>query len=188
MARPRTIDRERVLKSAEQLVQRAGATAMTLEAVAKEAGITKGGLQYCFGSKDDLITALIDRWFAAFDCEVKEYSQSDDSPAGEARAYVQASSQIDDATSARIVGMLVTLLQSPNHLKKIQAWYARWMEKNLGQSEEARHIRTMLFAAEGAFFLRSLGFIKMSESEWATVFDDIKKLVPSAQAGRASFK
>lgn len=51
MARPRTIDRERVLKSAEQLVQRAGATAMTLEAVAKEAGITKGGLQYCFGSK-----------------------------------------------------------------------------------------------------------------------------------------
>lgn len=180
MARPRTIDRERVLKSAEQLVQRAGATAMTLEAVAKEAGITKGGLQYCFGSKDDLITALIDRWIAAFDCELKEYSQSDNSPAGKARAYIQVSSQIDDATSSRMVGVLVTLLQSPKHLKKIQEWYTKWMGKNLGHSETAKRIRTMLFAAEGAFFLRSLGFLKMPESEWNGVFEDIKKLLPSA--------
>ncbi|MFT9215294.1 MAG: TetR/AcrR family transcriptional regulator, partial [Acetobacter malorum] len=57
MARPRTINRERVMECAEQLVQRDGAIALTLDAVAREAGITKGGLQYCFGSKDDLITA-----------------------------------------------------------------------------------------------------------------------------------
>ncbi|MFT8736280.1 MAG: TetR/AcrR family transcriptional regulator [Zymomonas mobilis] len=188
MARPRTIDRERVLKCAEQLVQRAGASAMTLDAVAKEAGITKGGLQYCFGSKEDLITALIDRWISAFDNEVEEYTKADKSPSGQARAYVQLCSQIDDATSARMVGLLVTLLQSPSHLQKIQAWYAKWLGKNLGDSDEARHIRTMLFAAEGAFFLRSIGFIKIPETEWDAVFTDIKKMVPLAKAGGTSVK
>ena len=176
MARPRTIDRERVMECAEQLVRRSGASALTLDAVAKEAGITKGGLQYCFGSKDDLITALIERWITAFDAEVLKQSTPGATDKEQARAYVQVCSQIDDATRARMVGILITLLQSPNHLQRIRQWYAGWLRNAPCRSLEARQIRAMIFAAEGAFFLRSFGFIDMPEEEWHSAFADIQKL------------
>ncbi|MFT8308802.1 TetR/AcrR family transcriptional regulator [Acetobacter malorum] len=186
MARPRTINRERVMECAEQLVQRDGAIALTLDAVAREAGITKGGLQYCFGSKDDLITALIDRWITAFDSEVQKHTPPDASPADKARAYVQACGQLDDATRTRIAGTLITLLQSPDHLKKIRDWYASWLTNDVCHSDEARQIRTMIFAAEGAFFLRSFGFITMPDAEWHAAFADIQKLMLPTEAARPS--
>lgn len=186
MARPRTIDREKVLACAEQLVQRNGAKALTLDAVAREAGITKGGLQYCFGSKDDLIAALIDRWILVFDTQVEHCRGAEvEDPTNLARAYARACSQIDDATRARMVGMLVTLLQSPRHLARVRAWYTRWLEAGQGHTVEARQIRTMIFAAEGAFFLRSLGFVDMQDAEWSSVFEDIQKLTLPVEAGAA---
>lgn len=168
---------------ADQLVRRDGATALTLEALAREAGITKGGLQYCFGSKDDLITALIDRWISAFDAEVQKLTGPAPGPAEKARAYVQVCGQIDDAMRARMVGILITLLQSPEHLQKIRAWYAGWLNTDIGRSEEARQIRTMIFAAEGAFFLRSFSFIDMPDAEWHAAFSDIRRLTLPAEPG-----
>ncbi len=40
---------------------------MTIDAVAKAMGISKGGVQYCFGSKDALIDAMFDRWGSAYE-------------------------------------------------------------------------------------------------------------------------
>lgn len=181
MARPRTINRERVMDCAEQLVQRDGAIALTLDAVAREAGITKGGLQYCFGSKDDLITALIDRWIATFEAEAQDHTPPNPSEADRIRAYVQVCAQMDEATRARIVGTLITLLQSPDHLKRIRDWYSGWLTGAACQSDEARQVRTMFFAAEGAFFLRSFGFITMQDAEWQSAFADIQKLMVPAR-------
>ncbi|GCE90225.1 TetR/AcrR family transcriptional regulator [Komagataeibacter diospyri] len=179
MARPRTIDRENVLDCVEHLVHREGVAALTLEAVAREAGITKGGLQYCFGSKDDLITALIDRWLAAFDASVARHIGPDAGIIDRARAYVLTVSQIDDTTQIRMVGMLVTLLQSPKYLQKIRAWYAGWFNGCDPDCREARQARTAIFAAEGAFFLRSLGFMEMDPGWWKTAFADFQHLILS---------
>ena len=62
--RPRSIDRDKVLDAAEGIVAAEGAAGLTFDAVARAAGITKGGVQYCFGTKDKLIEAMIDRWSA----------------------------------------------------------------------------------------------------------------------------
>lgn len=62
MGRQRIIDREKVLEAAEEIVINQGATALTIDAVAKAMGISKGGVQYCFGNKDALIDAMFERW------------------------------------------------------------------------------------------------------------------------------
>ncbi|CUW48331.1 TetR/AcrR family transcriptional regulator [Novacetimonas hansenii] len=186
MARPKTIDRENVLHCAEQVVQRSGAAALTLDAVARQAGITKGGLQYCFGNKDDLIAALVERWIAAFDMQAAQYGGPDASPMARVRAYVRVCSQIDDATRARMAGMLVTLLQSPRHLHRIRQWYAGWFSPAAtSTTHEVQRLRTMLFAAEGAFLLRTLGFIDMAQAQWDTVFADIQAMISPAVASPA---
>ncbi len=59
---PITLDtRTRVLDAAERIVQARGVPALTLEAAAREAGVSKGGLLYHFASKEALIAALMQR-------------------------------------------------------------------------------------------------------------------------------
>jgi AcrR family transcriptional regulator len=53
--------RDRILDAAEQLVADAGASNLTLDAVAAAAGVSKGGLLYHYPSKDALLTAMIER-------------------------------------------------------------------------------------------------------------------------------
>ncbi|MBK3405308.1 TetR/AcrR family transcriptional regulator [Methylorubrum populi] len=177
MGRPRSIDRDKILDIAERIVREEGATALTFDAVAKAAGITKGGLQYCFGSKDDLIAALADRWLKGFDAEIVRHTPPNGNGVDRARAYVTASARIDEVTQAKMAGMLVSLLQSPGHLEQARGWYAEWMKRLEPGSEGERRARTAFFAAEGAFFLRSLGLVEMDQAGWDVVFDDILKLL-----------
>lgn len=49
----------RVLDAAEHIVQARGVPALTLDAAARAAGVSKGGLLYHFGSKEALLQALM---------------------------------------------------------------------------------------------------------------------------------
>lgn len=53
--------RDRLLDAFETLVKSGGSRAATLEAVAAEAGVSKGGLLYHFHSKDELIDGMLER-------------------------------------------------------------------------------------------------------------------------------
>ena len=54
-----TVTRDKICEAAIQIASRDGLLAMTLENVAKEAGITKGGVMYHFPSKDELIRGVL---------------------------------------------------------------------------------------------------------------------------------
>ncbi|WP_331303598.1 TetR/AcrR family transcriptional regulator [Methylobacterium oryzae] len=168
-----------MLDVAEEIVRRGGATALTFENVAGAAGITKGGVQYCFGDKDGLVAAMIDRWVAAFDAEVERNSTAGGGTLDMTRGYVIASGRFDATTQAKMVGMLVTLLQTNKHLPNIRKWYAGWIGKFNTISELDRRARTAFFAAEGAFFVRSLGLIEMDQTAWEAIFDDILEIISS---------
>lgn len=66
MGRKRSIDRDKVLDVAENIVHQQGVSALTIDAVAKAMEISKGGIQYCFGNKEALIDAMFDRWEKAY--------------------------------------------------------------------------------------------------------------------------
>lgn len=57
--RRRDRSREEILDAARVVLLRSGAAAMTLDAVAKEAGMSKTGLYYYFPSKDALVFELV---------------------------------------------------------------------------------------------------------------------------------
>jgi AcrR family transcriptional regulator len=177
MGRHRTIDRDMVLDVAEDIVLRVGATGLTFDAVAKAAGITKGGLQYCFGSKDDLISAMVERGAKIFEAELVRNTPPDADVRERARGYVLASGRFDDATQAKFVAILISLLQMPGQLEQARAWYTRWITKLDPGSEAERRARTALFAAEGAFFLRGLGLVDMDQNGWDDVIKDILKVL-----------
>lgn len=83
--------RRRLIEAAMQLLQRQGAANLTLDAVAKEAGVSKGGLLHHFPSKQALSEAMLLLLFAEFEERVEYFLEREPATAGRLlRAYVRA--------------------------------------------------------------------------------------------------
>src|SRR3954464_176448 len=91
--------RDRLLDAAAVVVKRDGAQALTLDAVAAEAAVSKGGLLYHFKTKRELVQAMIERWRAEFQPEMEE------ADAGFVRGYVKASAPAENE-----LGMLAAMV------------------------------------------------------------------------------
>lgn len=178
MGRRRTIDRDKVLDAAEAVVNSVGAAGLTIDAVAKASGITKGGVQYCFGNKDGLIDAMMQRWFDEFDAAVTAEGGDDPDPIKAMRAHASVTARMNTADNARTSGMMAALLQREEHMAKNRAWYRSRLDGLDLSTEEGRRARTVFLATEGVFLLRGFGFLEMDDAEWQDMFADILKLLP----------
>ena len=123
MGRQRSIDRDKVLDTAEEIVATRGAAGLTIDAVAKAMGISKGGVQYCFGSKDALIDAMFDRWGSAYETLFTAIAGDEPSPQTAVRAHMLATHSSDQTSSAKAAGLMATLIQTPEHLASTREWY-----------------------------------------------------------------
>jgi AcrR family transcriptional regulator len=181
MGRRQTIDREHVLEVAEQIVASQGAAALTIDAVAKAAGITKGGVQSCFGTKEAMIAAMLKRWMSDDDRRFAEAAGSNPALVDRILAHVETTHQHDDAGHARAASLLAVLLQTPEHLADVRRWYERRTEGLQTDDAEARYARLAFLATEGAFLLRFLGLLSIDQETWNNIFVDIRKLIPPGQ-------
>ncbi len=80
--------REAVLKAAAQIIVRLGVGGFTIEAVAQEAGVTKGGVLHHFPSKEALINGLIEQVSEMFNLRVQ--AELDAEPVGEPGRWLRA--------------------------------------------------------------------------------------------------
>src|SRR5262249_25783308 len=69
--RARSAPGGRLLAAAAGVVRREGARGLTLDAVAREAGVSKGGLLYHFPTKRELVRGLVADWMDGFEAEVE---------------------------------------------------------------------------------------------------------------------
>lgn len=90
MARPGSDARERAIEAAFTLAKVEGATGFTLDAVAREAGLSKGGLLHHFNTKESLIEAMIETLVTRFEQATASIAASDSNPVGRfTRAFLQ---------------------------------------------------------------------------------------------------
>ena len=174
--RPRSIDRDRVLDAAEAIVAADGAAGLTFDAVARAAGITKGGVQYCFGTKENLIRSMIERWGNTFEAEVMAHAGEDRSPQSVIRGHLLATRDSDEAEYSRSAVMMTALLQSPEQVAASRAWYTRRLAGLDMDKAKDRQAALAFLAGEGAFLLKAFGLIDLSEAQWSTLFADMLAL------------
>jgi len=181
MGRSPVIDRNHVLDVCETLVRTRGITALTIGEVAKEAGISKGGVQSAFGTKDQLVQAMFDRWNAEFESEVAALAGPQASRAALLRAHIQATHHTDSSEGDRAAAMLTALLQVSWQRQAMQRWYRERLDLADPATEEGRRARLAFLATEGTFLLRSFGFVEMTDAEWDSVFTDIAAQLPPGE-------
>lgn len=178
MGRRPTIDRDHVLDIAENIVSEHGAAALTIEAVAKAADISKGGVQSCFGTKEAMISAMLERWMLEYEKDCAALLQ-DKSKHAEARilAHIELSLGTSTASSERSAALVAALLHRPDHLEHVRNWYSERFAGLFEADDKGRLLRVAMLATEGAVLLRYFGLASLSESEWSVLHDDIVKLI-----------
>ncbi len=90
--------KDRIIDAAERVVLRDGGAHLTLDAVAAEASVSKGGLLYHFPTKEDLIRGMILRLVQQFVAKTQQLMADDPCPTGRwTRAYVRATMLHEDS-------------------------------------------------------------------------------------------
>jgi AcrR family transcriptional regulator len=148
-----TDTRRRLLDAATAVVRREGARALTLEAVAAEAGVSKGGLLYHFKTKRELLDAMLDGWLEEFGAEIEAKSDG-----GFAAGYVRASDMSGWAAAERATefGLLAAMVDEPATLERVRERYAEWQAR-IATSDDPARATLARMAADGLWLADLLG-------------------------------
>jgi AcrR family transcriptional regulator len=150
--------RRRLLDAAAAVVRREGPRALTLETVAAEAGVSKGGLLYHFATKDDLVDALIDDWLDGFEAEVA--GGVDDG--GWARAYARAAGARSAEQRAMDIALVVAVASGPEALERLRSRYPDWHGRVLADASDPVDATVVRLAADGLWLDDLLGLAPLT--------------------------
>ncbi|HPD29860.1 MAG TPA: TetR/AcrR family transcriptional regulator [Phycisphaerae bacterium] len=123
--------RDRLLDAAEAVVAREGVSRLTLEAVAHEAGVSKGGLLYHFPAKAALITAIVERLAIRCESRQAEAVASDPQACGAfIRAYLTVRTHPPDPQRESIhTAVLAAIGTNPDYLDPLRRRIAEWQKR-----------------------------------------------------------
>lgn len=147
--------RQKIFEACSRILQREGLSNLTLEAVADEAGISKGGLLYHFPNKVELIEALFEYHNDIFETRLRELVELEgDHPGAWLRAYAKASiEQIEDPDN---VGLYVSLFAAEERYhsahRLMRDKYTAW-QKRIDQTRiDPDWAMLIRFAVDGLWF------------------------------------
>ena len=124
--------RERLLDAAERVVVESGATHLTLDAVAKSAGVSKGGLLYHFPNKEALLEGMLSRHFEDVDAEVAKRLARRTRKATRAdllRERVRVLLELHPERPAVGAAMIAASADSPGHMAPCRAQYRKLLDE-----------------------------------------------------------
>jgi len=178
MGRKKSIDQNRILDAAEVVVARVGATRLTLEGVAQEAGISKGSVVYDYGTKQALIQAMVERAVIrdnAFNEAAAEPFAGSDNATLQGR-IAAASQPFPDEFRAVALNICAALAQDHSLRNAIQKNQTAVIGRIRDEAGAARGPMLAYLALEGLKLLETLDYHQWSDSERAALLDDIRQL------------
>src|SRR5262245_969533 len=111
-------NREMILEAAIRVAARDGLLAMTLDGVAREAGVSKGGLVYHFPSKDALVTGLLEHFADKKDRAIEALAgHANPTPRERMRAFLRIAFRGEAAKC----GLEVPQPRSEEHTSELQS-------------------------------------------------------------------
>lgn len=168
---------EIILAAANAVLNRKGARGLTIDAVAAEAGLSKGGVLHHYASKDALVAALVAHKLASLRAGI---AACEDAQPPEARSVPRAMvanferTHCDEDEISR--ALLLASIENPDAL----ADYRRFLAGELSRLAEAEGGfgpgSVVLFAIVGIAMGRALGFHQFAPHELKGVFTTLDRI------------
>ncbi|MFF2019932.1 TetR/AcrR family transcriptional regulator [Paenibacillus sp. NPDC058177] len=150
--------RKSILLAASLVVKNNGVEKLTLEAVAREAGVSKGGLLHHFPNKEALIKSMVEELTNDFFINVEEKVTSASVEAGKfSRAYIACVDNDTKGGKEMSTALNAALFTNPTILKKFQEDFSVW-QKNI-ENDGIDPVRSTIIrlAADGLWFSEMYG-------------------------------
>jgi AcrR family transcriptional regulator len=184
---------DRLLNAAEAVVVRQGIGSLTLDAVAAEAGMSKGGLLHHFPSKDRLVAALVARsaenWRA---CYMEAYGRASEGPGRMVRALLSHclsdahgwTEQLRHSSSA----VFAALAQNPSLIEPMRAVYSD-LHRRIAADGLAPGVGEAVVAAiDGLWLDWVLGFVPLDQERVVRVRIALEEMLARSKPARSSPK
>lgn len=151
--------RQTLLQAARQVVLDHGVAALTLEAVARAAGVSKGGLLYHFPTKEALIAGMIGQLIEATEANIRREYERDpapDAPGRRLRAYLRDA--FADCESLPLqAGLLAAVAANPALLAPLRACFADRQRQIEDDGLDPARATLIRLAADGLWLGELLG-------------------------------
>ena len=151
---PRGDRRNELLDAAEQVLSRGGPQALTLQAVADEAGVSKGGLLYHFANKSELVRGLVER--LVNDTNSNYAHWDDGEPGSYTRAYIASTTHhLTAADADRVLrrwSVILAASTEPEMQGPIADAFETWMWPAPGVDRYPARAQIARLAADGLWW------------------------------------
>jgi AcrR family transcriptional regulator len=125
---------QKILHAASQLILTEGVASLTLDAVAKKAGVSKGGLLHHYPSKEALLQGLVNHLDRQFNAELESSLATEQPSQGRwLRAYIHTTLQTESEMLEQSAALLATMGSNSQLLVPFQQSFARYQQ----QAEQA---------------------------------------------------
>lgn len=157
--------RAQLLAAASEIATHHGVAALTLDAVAERAGVTKGALQYHFANKQGLLDALFGQATERFAEQMAARVAADAGSAGAAaRAYMHA--VLDEShpvASTDVLRVLVaSMITDPDTRARWSVPMREWTRPDPVPLEQAATLMICRLAADGMWISKLLDSLEIS--------------------------
>lgn len=181
--------RDRMLDAAEAVVVRQGIANLTLEAVAAEARMSKGGLLHHFPNKDKLVEAMVtrcaDNWRR---CATEAYEGVPEGPGRMARAllsHLEAPESWTEQCQRGSSAVFAALAQNPALIQPMREVYTE-MRARLAKDGLAPGVgETVIAAMDGLWLYRVLGLTQVDQNLMNMIRGVLKPLLRAAPVADA---
>jgi len=174
--------RTRILDAAEGIVQARGVPALTLDAAARAAGVSKGGLLYHFASKEVLLTGLLNRLADSIAAEFAGVlAAQPPHPARTTRAILAWTFDHPDLVCEHhqraAAVFLAAFHQDPALLDPIRRVFADIRARLREDALPPGHAFAVMAAGDGLFMARVFGMYEQTREELAHMRAALERLI-----------
>ena len=183
--------KDKICEAAIRIASRDGLLAMTLENVAREAGITKGGVMYHFPSKDELIRGVLE--YFSQQCEMMLMRRVIDDPEPRMRwarcmldclfPQSPATSQPDDFDSTVLARFFIATLAgavtSPGAMQPLRDLATRMRNRCLSDPRDGMEQLMVWLTIDGLLLWQFMGLIGPDDPMISKVADTLRNRIAS---------
>lgn len=179
--RKRQASRAEILDAAIAVLERNGAGAFTIDAVAEESGFSKGGVLYNFPSKNQLITGMVGRIADQFDAGIGErLAAHKDSESPTLSAMIDVTSDWLSGRQSLAAALMAAHVNNPELFEPFLDFKQRLREQIREEIGDYIKALTIISALEGLHFTMAHGVAMYSDDERHQVLDTLRAMLRPA--------
>jgi len=169
--------RAAILKAALNVIARDGAHRLTLDAIVKESGISKGGVMHQFHTKDAVLKALLEQQMTYFEAYQARFLAGPDGEGDEPTLASQIATMREaiDTPNSAVLAILGVLTTDPALLDTVRSRDKATIAKIKAEAADPEEALLRWSAARGLLFTTMLGLCPLPRKERDKLFERLTR-------------